>query len=360
MPRAFGRRRPVAQTPAHMFYDPTVSQPFRTSLVLHERLNLLLDAWPRAICVRVLQQAPLQSLHPFAARRTLLAEVPIVVPGGAGATYADPTPRGYEWTNFLEAPPLARVSVGGTSAAGKRSRSTGAALVSGKAARSSQSALRQSTSKADWYPHGLVLGREGNAGCSEAGGCWMGGGGHSRQQCALVQRSQLPRRRPLCPMRVGSAAQSSSNRGRLGGQLDVKPHARCGLCGHQERGRWSRPSASTQRHRSWAQHGRRPHRRRLASRAARASAIGANCRRPRSRTTATEQACRGMPIIPPNPLTPYPYSSSASGDCGTCCTEQGGREAGRQGGWCMTSGRVVASAESTARTAVVSGTMPGS
>ena len=101
----------VAQSPAQAFAADSAGQPFKRIIAIAERLQVQLDAWPTSVSVKVYEVAPPSKLLQYVTAtptRTLLADVPIVVPGGSDiSSGAGGQSHGYAWISPANCAPPA-------------------------------------------------------------------------------------------------------------------------------------------------------------------------------------------------------------------------------------------------------------
>ena len=92
----------MSQTAAQLVCPVGPTAAFLTSVAFHERLRVLLQSWPHSLTLKLYEVTKPARLLALATK-TLLAEVPLVVPGAPGHAPAEASARGYDWASLANA-----------------------------------------------------------------------------------------------------------------------------------------------------------------------------------------------------------------------------------------------------------------
>jgi CC2D2A N-terminal C2 domain len=88
--------RYVSETAAQCIFDASRDIALQSSISIQEKFHVLISLWPQSVTVRIYEVSSRSSALALRAR-TLLAEIPVAVPGAQGASVADTLPQGYDW-----------------------------------------------------------------------------------------------------------------------------------------------------------------------------------------------------------------------------------------------------------------------
>jgi hypothetical protein len=86
----------VSETTPQCLVDGSADAPVQCSIPIQENFHLLVSSWPHSVTIRLYEAA--RRPHALSLRsKTLLAEIPVAVPGAPGSLCADSGAQSIEW-----------------------------------------------------------------------------------------------------------------------------------------------------------------------------------------------------------------------------------------------------------------------